>query len=46
MVAVAVPAGRGDELGQALEQLERGEAEDGPAVGCWAGQPVEEPGLG
>ena len=37
MVTVAVRAGRGDEPGRALEQLERGEAEDGPAVGGQTG---------
>jgi hypothetical protein len=33
MVAVAVHARRGDESCQALEQVERGEEEDSPAVG-------------
>ncbi len=42
MVAVTVEAGRGEDLGQALEELEGGEAERGAAGGIGVGEEVED----
>jgi hypothetical protein len=46
VVAVAMRAGRGNQPGESLEELEGGEPEGGAAVGEGAGQGVDESGLG
>ena len=46
VVAVAVDVGRGNEPGQAREELERGEEEDRAPVGRGLGQPVQQAGVG
>lgn len=46
MVAVAVGAGRGDEPGEALQELEGREEDLGAPVGGGARESAEEPGVG
>ena len=46
MVTVAVHPGRGNEPGEALQELERGEEDFGAPVGRGPGEAIEQPGLG
>ena len=46
VVPVAVHAGRGDEPGDALQELEGGEQDLGAPIGRGFGEAIEEPGLG